>query len=86
MPNVYDRAVCVTELNTRSEIPRKIEGGRMHALQFEVPNDQPRVDASALKYEIDTSSLSETSSGNATPSDVKRDKARDDISNLDEYL
>ena len=39
MPNLYDRAVCATELNLRNRILSKIHGGRAPTHAFEVPNE-----------------------------------------------
>ena len=37
MPNLYDRAVCATELNLRNRILQKIHSGRASAHAFEAP-------------------------------------------------
>ena len=76
MCNVYDRAVCATELTLRDNILNKIDGGWRPAPAFEIPNSQTEGGAPVTQEECVESS-EESTSETSTAEDVKNQRIND---------
>ena len=76
MPDIYDRAVCATELRIRLDVANRITNGRKPSAAFEVPTNNDAQATVPSQSEIpkpeDDSVASETSDG-AVSSDSETD-------------
>ena len=78
MPNLYDRAVCATELNLRNQILQKLHSGWTPTHAFEIPNEGT---ATQETKKVLAESSADTTSVTSTASFAKKEV---DISKLEE--